>query len=652
MNTIIKISLISAALFVAISGATFFSTTAFAWDADFGGGCCGGGDSYSPSFGGDGYGQGSYGYGQGSYTVPAECKFLNADKTTVPASGGDVTLSWETKDATKVSISSGVGDVSANGSKTVNVTSEKTFILTAEGTGGNDACQVTITLEAVSDFSCDFFNIDKSLVKKGEDFTLSWGTTNADSVTIDQGIGSVSDDGTYTTSTTEDRTYTLTVEKDGDTKTCSDSVQIETDSYSQGSYYSEGSYGGGGSSNPRCELEASAEEINAGKEIKLTWETTRATDVVIEDDRGNVLLDTNDLSSSDKKDFLDGEMTVRPVRDTTYTLIAERGSKDKECEVEIEVKDKVVVYESRDQMPLVAGIYLTQVPYTGFEAGPTLTFLFYALLTIWALFIAYVLVIRRDSIMGFSLAGTFGHAPYREASVVDQTPEHISEAEDYVQSTIVADVPSNLPTAAASTAIAYTAQSDVDTEEDSLTALENRAHQKQVLLSSDAMRYFAGVVAADEQMNTLDEVIKNAKGTFPSEDGWVVLNLSRMESLLVDDSGVIVEDVLAQAPAASMVAGSLAEAIVTGNIVAAYQMIASRPMIALADAAADLDAVYRSRKGEEVTISDMLATSVTDLSVEQLEAAIKALTSALDGTYTDEASAVKMAIMKAVKAVS
>ncbi len=75
-------------------------------------------------------------------------------------------------------------------------------------------------------------------------------------------------------------------------------------------------------------------------------------------------------------------------------------------------------------------------------------------------------------------------------------------------------------------------------------------------------------------------------------------------------------------------------------------------MFALADAAADLDALYRGRKGEQVVVSDMLAKDSARLEINQIEEAINALTSAIDGTYGDEAAAVKMAIMKATKAVA
>ncbi len=183
-----------------------------------------------------------------------------------------------------------------------------------------------------------------------------------------------------------------------------------------------------------------------------------------------------------------------------------------------------------------------------------------------------------------------------------------------------------------------------------MTELENRAHAQKVLMSSDAMRFFMRATNVDERNEKLDAVIEQAKESFPSEGGWVVINLARIESLSSDETVVATADVVKDMKPTT--AGSLAEAIIDGNIIAAYEMIAHRPMIALADAAADLDAVYRSRKGESVAVSDKLMEDTQDLTDEVLQKVITALTSAVDGTYTDEASAVKVAIMKAVTAVA
>ena len=228
-------------------------------------------------------------------------------------------------------------------------------------------------------------------------------------------------------------------------------------------------------------------------------------------------------------------------------------------------------------------------------------------------------------------------------------------AEETVATAVVASIPENLPVAV-EPIVGYGSFQDQEESED-LNALENQAHAKKVLLSSDAMRYFIGKVASKENRTTmLDAVIGKARVLFPSEDGWVVINLSRMESIidevniqhdeLVNDAPVELSTVTGIVP---MTAGSLAEAIVSGNTLASYEMISHRPMVALADAAADFDAVYRTRKGEIHTVSNLLKNETEKLSDEQLSSLIVALTSALDGTYKDEESAVKMAILKAIK---
>lgn len=220
-------------------------------------------------------------------------------------------------------------------------------------------------------------------------------------------------------------------------------------------------------------------------------------------------------------------------------------------------------------------------------------------------------------------------------------------------------IPTNLPTG--NPVIGYEAllQSQETDESAELTVLENQAHIEKVLLSSDAMRFFIAKVASKEdRTEALARVLARGRVSFPSEDGWVVINLARMEELLdevnkhtdahVANEFVVVGDTI---PTIAMTAGSLAEAVVTNNVTAAYEMISHRPMIALADAAADLDAVYRLRNGEQASVSDLLQKEASKLSDVQLKEVITALTSALDGTYTDEESAVKMAIMKAVAVV-
>ncbi|MCB9811742.1 DUF11 domain-containing protein [Candidatus Nomurabacteria bacterium] len=425
------------------------------------------------------------------------CDSFTASPSNLPYGGGNVTLTWETTNATNVSINQGIGAVTADGSTSVNVTGTKTFTLTASNTQGSDTCTAPVTVagqstdpaisiikrdasdkddnqtvakggtahfeivvtntgsenlknvvvtdpvepncdrtignlavgasqtytcnstnvqndftnvanvtgqsvvdnQSVSDsdptyvdvttsnnpVSCDSFTVSRTSVSKGTDVTLTWRTTGASSVSISNVGGSFAGDGSTVVNVDKDTTYVLTASNGNDSDSCQVSVDVESGG------------GGGGTPTPRCDLDVSDDKVAAGTKVTLSWDTSNTKEITLKDNHGNKIF------SSDDKDYMDGEIDVIVNEDTTFTLTAERGSKDRDCKVEVEVTDpKVTVYTKRDQ-PLVAGIALTQVPYTGFEAGPALTAMFYILLTLWALYIAYVLIIRRDSVFGFSL---------------------------------------------------------------------------------------------------------------------------------------------------------------------------------------------------------------------------------------------------------
>ncbi len=236
--------------------------------------------------------------------------------------------------------------------------------------------------------SCDFLNTSATRVTSGSYVKLTWGTTNADTVTLSPNPGNVSKNGSYDAYISGDTTYTLTVKNAQGETSCNVSITTSTS--------------GGSSNTPRCDLEISKTRVNRGDKVTLSWETRYVDEIIIKDDNGKTIFDTNDYSSSKRKNYLDGEIDVIINRDTSFTMTAygERGG-SKTCRVSVKTDD-IGVYEKRDQGYVIA---LTQVPYTGFEAGPFLTFLFYGMLTLWALFIAYVLVIKKGSFLGFSLYG-------------------------------------------------------------------------------------------------------------------------------------------------------------------------------------------------------------------------------------------------------
>jgi Secretion system C-terminal sorting domain len=95
--------------------------------------------------------EGQFGYGNEltvavSIVVPAPSGTLAASTATVPSTGGSVTLTWTSANASTASLDQGIGLVALNGSVSVAVTTTKTFTLTVTNSVGVTAkFAVTIT---------------------------------------------------------------------------------------------------------------------------------------------------------------------------------------------------------------------------------------------------------------------------------------------------------------------------------------------------------------------------------------------------------------------------------------------------------------------------------------------------------------------------
>jgi hypothetical protein len=451
------------------------------------------------------------------------CDFFNATPTTINR-GQSSTLSWGTTNATQVSINNGIGNVEADGSRTVSPLETTTYTLTVAGTNNQQVtCAKTITVnqpETPQAPRCESFNASATTIRRGENVTLTWDTTNVTSAVINPGIGAVAADGSTTVSPSETTTYTLSITGDNNqTATCSRTITVENG----------GGGGGGGSSSPKCTLKISDTKITRGDRITLKWDTSRATEVTIKDNHGKTIVTTDGKKSDDKKDLYDGEITLRPEKDTTYTLLAERGSKDRTCKVSVDVSGGVTVTEIRDQKPVVTGIALTQVPYTGFEAGPFLTMIFYGLLLLWALYLAYVLVVRKNGSNGMVFAtATATPAPVAPTPVA-ATPV-VASTSTVATPRFIAPVAEATPTQVVGYAAAATVPSDAAYEAVA-AKVEDAAHAERVLISSEAMRHFISVTTDEIRTEMLVAVLAKAKASYPSEDGWVVLNIDRMKSV-------------------------------------------------------------------------------------------------------------------------
>lgn len=131
--------------------------------------------------------------------------------------GETSTLSWSVTGASSASIDQGIGSVALNGSRVVNPAATTVYTLLATNAGGS----ITVTAQVIVSSPLppaplpnlpviDTFELSPVSVVKGNSSSLSWSTSNAASVTIDQGIGTVAAAGSKSVSPTVSTVYTIT----------------------------------------------------------------------------------------------------------------------------------------------------------------------------------------------------------------------------------------------------------------------------------------------------------------------------------------------------------------------------------------------------------------------------------------------------------
>ena len=149
---------------------------------------------------------------------------LSADPEAIEA-GNFSTLNWTSANAVSCIIVPGIGNVDLNGSVSVSPNETTTYSITATGPGGTATNSATVTVnEPVINPPTVSIAADPDSIVTGESSTLTWSSANTESVSIDQGIGSVDVNGSVTVSPTETTTYTITATGPGGTAT--DSVVI------------------------------------------------------------------------------------------------------------------------------------------------------------------------------------------------------------------------------------------------------------------------------------------------------------------------------------------------------------------------------------------------------------------------------------------
>jgi hypothetical protein len=180
-----------------------------------------------------------------------------------------------------------------------------TYTLTATGPSGTSTAQVTLTVVPLPPQVITFTGTP-IVITAGDNVELEWLVVGADEISIDQGVGTVTATGTKLErpeeNTTEVKTVTYTITAKNGSATITEDVTITI--------------------NPRKptidSFNASPSSIDEGGSATLSWTTSNATSVEINNDKGG-----NESGLAD-----DGTLVVKPDVDTTYTLTASNGAGD------------------------------------------------------------------------------------------------------------------------------------------------------------------------------------------------------------------------------------------------------------------------------------------------------------------------------------
>jgi hypothetical protein len=375
---------------------------------------------------------------------------------------------------------------------------------------------------------CTISATPSELSNVGDGVELQWTSERTVSASIDNNIGSVGTSGATTTYPVMNTTYTASfIGENGDTISCSAPVTLPVDV-------------------PMCELKIGPVSVIAGsgEEVTLSWNTDNITAGEIDNGVGSV--------------GTSGSMSFIPNADTLYTgtFWGEYGTTTCSARVTVTVQsctncggggggsDPRVVLSKLDvpnESPL-AFVYLSQVPYTGFPASPLVTGLYWFSLIAISFIIAFLLiskgvVTRMFAVVtgsqGFKTKGGNGREQYDMKDVdtrFDVRDDDSSLSSPFRERTF-APAPVNLPTGgmiSAQSATSHARNTELAGD------LEARAQAQGVLISPEGLDLIISFDEGDDKvLAILARILEGAKGHYPREDGWILLNKERIHALRV-----------------------------------------------------------------------------------------------------------------------
>ena len=231
--------------------------------------------------------------------------------TCTPASqtieaGDNATLTWNSSNADSVTINPNLpglsGTIPVDGSHTFSPSSSNTYTFTAAADDTNEegtaSCSVTVNPPPAPSITC---TPASQTIEAGDNATLTWNSSNADSVTINPNLpglsGTIPVDGSHTFSPSSSNTYTFTAAADDTNEegTASCSVTVTEPP-----------------PDPTITCTPASQTIEAGDNATLTWNSSNADSVTI----------NPNLPGLSGTIPVDGSHTFSPSSSNTYTFTA------------------------------------------------------------------------------------------------------------------------------------------------------------------------------------------------------------------------------------------------------------------------------------------------------------------------------------------
>ncbi len=611
-------------------------------------------------------------------TTPPPCNCsISATKKTITA-GESTTISWDSENAVSAVMDNGVGSVAVSGSKKVSPTVTTTYTITFKDKNGKTkTCEVTIVVTPPpSDPMCTL-DADKSVLEYGGGTVrLTWDSENTNSGSMDNGVGILEHhNGSKDVQVTKTTTFTATFIGDYNKKvTCKKTITVKPKTVDY---------------TPSCTMSLSPETVVQGKgdSVTLTWDASNVDSGFIDNGIATV-------SPSGSRTFIPNQETLY-----TGTFTGKYGTAV--CTARVKVTpppctvncggggfDQPRVEMSKRDLPNespLAFVYLSQVPYTGFPATPLETALYWLALVVISGVIAYYIIIK--NVLWKFAAALLGASRNSNQSANQThyvvTPEEQKEVMEnaYAESRMSA-APMNLP---GTSFEAPAAPRFVQTASSLKDAIENHAHSNQVLFSPEVVDALIAKGNAIESavLNIVESVVESAKASFPREDGWILINRERLQTLVPTVVSEVVAPVTnhvreiteqfkaaitpAPAPVVAPVAQSYSvpmpkeinsanfmTAIAEGKEEDAYKMLRTlaaqgRVHAFMLEVIASLDSIYTNRIEGGKVVDAKIAEKTAVFSNNELESLLAIMISGIDYTYSSEQTASKLAVTKAIE---